>query len=226
MWKKMNNSRLESVIGYKFQDPNALTLALSHRSMGKNNNERLEFLGDSLLNLIIAEALCLRFPEAKEGELTRVRSSLVKGDTLAEVAVDFNLGDYLVLGEGERKSGGFRRASILADAVEAIIGAIYLESGMDVCRDCVLAWFKSRLNDVSMKDSGKDSKTRLQEYLQEKRYPLPIYNVIETTGESHSAVFVVECVVGRGVKNTKARASSKRNAEKLAAQKVLDALGL
>lgn len=135
------NDRLVARLGYTFKDKSLLKLALSHRSYGKQNNERVEFLGDSLLNFIIAEALFAKFPTAKEGQLTQLRANLVKGETLAEIAREFGLGDFLLLGEGELKSGGFRRASILADAVEALIGAIYLDSNssMPTCRERVLA---------------------------------------------------------------------------------------
>jgi len=218
------NKRLELALAYEFKDESLLERALSHRSVGPENNERLEFLGDSLLNLIIAEALFHKFPKAKEGDLTRLRANLVKGETLADVALEFNLGDYLLLGEGELKSGGFRRASILADAVEALIGAIYLESGMDVCRERVCAWFDSRLMMTSVEDVSKDSKTRLQEYLQKAKRPLPIYTVVETLGDSHCAEFIVECSVGNRYAKTKAKANSKRSAEKMAAQDMLNQL--
>lgn len=222
----MKTELLESLLGYVFDDHSQLILALTHRSAGKVNNERLEFLGDSLLNFIIGEKLCLDFPDAREGDLTRVRSSLVKGDTLAQIAIEFNLGDYLVLGEGERKSGGFRRVSILGDAVEAIIGAIYLEAGMDVCRSRVLAWFSSRLQSVAMSETGKDPKTRLQEFMQLKKKPLPVYTVVNTSGVSHSTEFFVECAVSIMKAPTVGQGSSKRVAEKEAAEKMLEILGL
>ena len=222
----MKTESLERLLGYQFKDCSQLVLALTHRSSGKNNNERLEFLGDSLLNFIIGEKLCVEFPEAREGDLTRVRSSLVKGDTLAEIAIEFSLGDYLVLGDGERKSGGFRRVSILGDAVEAIIGAIYLEAGMDICRDCVLRWFSTRLAGVAMAETGKDPKTRLQEFMQLKKKSLPTYQVIDTGGTSHSTEFTVECRVALSKPPTIGQGSSKRVAEKQAAEKMLKALGL
>ncbi len=218
-----NVKQFQSLIGYQFNDISLLETAVSHRSVGKNNNERLEFLGDSLLNCIIAEALFKKFEKAKEGDLSRLRSSLVKGDTLAEIAQQFNLGEYLLLGEGELKSGGFRRASILADAVEAIIGAVYIDSDMDTCRNVVLHWFAERLSAITLSNTEKDPKTRLQELLQEKKLPLPQYIVVETSGQAHAMEFVVECKID-GKKSSKAKSKSKRQAEKLAAQEMLGKL--
>lgn len=223
---KTKISQLSRALNYTFADVSLLEKALSHRSIGKENNERLEFLGDSLLNFFIGEDLYCRFPAASEGDLSRMRASLVKGETLAELATDFGLGDFLRLGEGELKSGGFRRASILADAVEALIGAIYLESGMDVCRQSVLEWFSSRLDALSLEDSIKDPKTRLQEYLQERHQPLPVYRVESQLGQAHSPEFKVSCDVGRAHDKTFAVSNSKRNAEKLAAADMLKKLGV
>lgn len=217
------NDRLLAHLGYTFKDTSLFDLALSHRSFGKQNNERLEFLGDSLLNFIIAEALFNKFPTAKEGQLTQLRANLVKGETLAEIAREFQLGDYLNLGEGELKSGGFRRASILADAVEALIGAIYLDSSrnMEQCRERVLAWYRSRLDAVQLQATAKDAKTRLQEYLQERKKSLPVYTVVLEGGDAHAREFTVECSVGALSKACTAKGSSKRIAEKLAAEKML-----
>ncbi|MEN0038666.1 MAG: ribonuclease III [Cellvibrio sp.] len=213
--------RLEQRLGYHFEDQRQLQLALTHRSHGAINNERLEFLGDSILNFIVGEALFKRFPEAREGQLSRLRSQMVKGDTLAELAREFELGECLVLGEGEMKSGGNRRDSILADSVEAIIGAIYLASGLDVCRERVLVWFAPRLNELGLDTSAKDSKSRLQEYLQAQRQPLPEYVVAEVGGEGHAQVFTIECRVVLAKKPTVATASSRREAEKQAAALML-----
>ncbi|WP_045860498.1 ribonuclease III [Teredinibacter purpureus] len=223
---KLNSARIESALGYQFQDPTLLYRALSHRSVGPKNNERLEFLGDSLLNFFIAEALFHKFPTAREGDLSRLRASLVKGETLAEIARDFQLGDYLQLGEGELKSGGFRRASILADAVEALLGAIYIESGMETCKTAVLRWFDTRLDLTSPAETAKDAKTRLQEYMQEHKKPLPRYEVVRCFGHSHSPEFEVSCDVGGAQKTTIAIAGSKRVAEKKAAEQMLLALGV
>ena len=213
--------RLEQRLGYHFDDQRQLHLALTHRSHGATNNERLEFLGDSILNFIIGEALFQRFPAAREGQLSRLRSQLVKGDTLAELAREFELGECLVLGEGELKSGGHRRDSILADSVEAIIGAIYLASGSDVCRERVLTWFAPRLDELSLDTSAKDSKSRLQEYMQAQRQPLPDYVVTNVGGEGHAQVFTIECRVAITKQPTSATASNRREAEKQAAALML-----
>lgn len=222
----MNSNRLFSRIGYRFSNQSLIELALSHRSVGKTNNERLEFLGDSLLSLIISERLFSQFPNVREGDLTRIRASLVKGETLAEVAREFDLGEYLKLGEGELKSGGFRRASILADALEAIIGAIYLDSDMETCKECVLAWFASRLDSLDPGEEGKDSKTRLQEFLQQRKEPLPEYIIVSVEGEAHAKEYVVQCSLSGRPETAKATSTSKRTAEKAAAAKVLVKLGL
>lgn len=222
----IQNDRLLARLGYTFNDISLFKLALSHRSVGKHNNERLEFLGDSLLNVIIAEALFNKFPTAKEGQLTQLRANLVKGETLAEIAREFELGECLLLGEGELKSGGYRRASILADAVEALIGAIYIDSGRDmsVCQERVLTWYKTRLEQVQLQASAKDAKTRLQEYLQERKQPLPDYTVLMEGGDAHAREFTVQCTVEGVAKGCKASGSSKRIAEKLAAEKMLNQL--
>ncbi len=216
--------RLEQRLGYSFQSQRQLQLALTHRSHSATNNERLEFLGDSILNLLIGEALYQKFPEAREGQMSRQRSQLVKGETLAQLAREFELGECLVLGEGELKSGGHRRDSILADAVEAIIGAIYLESGLDICRERVLAWYKDRLDALTLDTSAKDAKSRLQEYLQGQRQPLPEYRVTEVGGEGHAQIFTIECHVSLAAKPTQAQASSRREAEKQAAAAMLEIL--
>lgn len=218
--------RLEERLGYTFGQRRQLQLALTHRSHGASNNERLEFLGDSILNFIIGEALYQRLGEAREGQLSRLRSQLVKGDTLAELAREFALGEFLVLGEGELKSGGHRRDSILADAVEAIIGAIYLESGLDICRERVLAWYGERLSAITLDTSAKDAKSRLQEYLQAQRQPLPEYRVADVGGEGHAQVFTIECHVSLATQPTRAQASSRREAEKQAAAAMLRQLNI
>ncbi|WP_049629023.1 ribonuclease III [Cellvibrio sp. pealriver] len=218
--------RLEQRLGYHFQDKRQLQLALTHRSHGATNNERLEFLGDSILNFIVGEDLFTRFPEAREGQLSRLRSQLVKGETLAEIAREFELGECLILGEGELKSGGQQRDSILADSVEAIIGAIYVERGLDVCRERVLVWFAERLNKLSLNTSAKDSKSRLQEYLQAQRQPLPEYVVVQVGGEGHAQIFTIECRVVLSKQPTQATASNRREAEKQAATLMLTQLNI
>ena len=218
--------RLQRAIGYRFKDLNLLTLALTHRSFGGRNNERLEFLGDSVLNFIIAEYLYRRFEEAREGQLSRLRARMVKGVTLAEIAREFNLGEYLRLGSGELKSGGFRRESILADALESIIGAIYLDSGFDACTERVLSWFEQRLSVLNLKDTTKDAKTRLQEYLQARQLNLPRYEVISVQGEAHAQTFHVRCLVENLELPTEGTGSSRRVAEQKSAKKALAELGV
>lgn len=215
---------LIKALGHPFTKVELLDLALTHRSHSNQNNERLEFLGDSIVNFLIAEDLYHRFPEAREGQLSRLRARQVKGATLAEVAREFHLGDYLRLGSGELKSGGYRRDSILADALEAVIGAIYLDAGMTSARERVLAWFQPRLAQLSLKDTQKDPKTRLQEFLQSRQYALPRYDVVQVEGEAHSQVFTVECVVEQLDFRPLGIGSSRRHAEQQAAEKALDAL--
>jgi ribonuclease-3 len=211
-------------LGYQFVDEAKLSLALTHRSAAKTHNERLEFLGDAILGMIIAKELFSRFPDQAEGQLTRMRSSLVKGDTLAELAREFELGDLLLLGPGELKSGGFRRSSILADAVEAIIGSIYLEAGLETCEKLLLAWFDSRLQNLNPNKHPKDDKTRLQEYMQGRKLPLPDYQVVEITGKSHDQHFVVECNVEELAESFLGKGNSRRRAEQHAARQVLEKL--
>ena len=168
-----DTAALERALDYEFSDPGLLTTALTHRSAGSRNNERLEFLGDSIVNHIVAEALYQRFPAAREGDMSRMRASLVKGETLADMAREMDVGEHLLLGPGERKSGGYRRSSILADTLEALAGAILLDAGYERCRTCVLRWFDQRLQKLSSGSTDKEAKTRLQEYLQGRGNPLP-----------------------------------------------------
>ena len=210
--------QLYKKIGYTFAKPENLVLALTHRSANKKHNERLEFLGDAILGMIIAKELYQRFPAQPEGKLTRMRSNLVKGDTLAALAREFELGELLLLGPGELKSGGFRRDSILADAVEAIIGAIYLEAGLEVCEPIVLNWFTERMAELDPQAVSKDDKTRLQEYLQARKQPLPQYEVIDITGQSHEQIFYVECSVSGLAQATVGKGNSRRKAEQKAAR--------
>ena len=211
-------------IGYTFEDATNLEQALTHRSAGKNHNERLEFLGDAVLGMIIADELYKRFPDQPEGSLTRMRSSLVKGETLSAIGLEFELGSLLKLGPGELKSGGHRRASILEDAVEAIIGAIYLEAGIAKTQSLVLSWFAKRLDDIDPNVVHKDSKTRLQEYLQGRKLPLPSYTVVDIKGKDHQQTFVVECQVKNIKQPVVAQGSSRRKAEQDAAKQVLELL--
>lgn len=221
-----SNKALERLIGYSFNDESLLILALTHRSVGANNNERLEFLGDSILNFIIAEDLFRRFPKAREGQLSRLRAQLVKGVTLAEIAKEFGLGDYLLLGSGELKSGGFRRESILADAVESIIGAIFNDAGFEAAKERVLHWYSERLEGLTLQDTQKDPKTRLQEFLQSRQQALPDYEVVTVEGEAHAQTFYVECNIVMLKQKSRGSGSSRRVAEQKAARAALTALGL
>ncbi|RTR05984.1 ribonuclease III [Halomonas nitroreducens] len=208
-------------IGHDFAQPDLLELAMTHRSYGGRNNERLEFLGDSIVNFVIAEDLFQRFPQAREGQLSRLRARLVKGQTLAELAREMAFGECLRLGSGEMKSGGHRRDSILADAVEAVIGAIYLDAGMDTARSRVLAWYAERLEAINLQDTQKDPKTRLQEFLQSRQVALPRYEVVSVEGEAHAQTFTVECHVEMLEEHTLGIGSSRRHAEQQAAQQAL-----
>ena len=216
-----NLARLTKKLGYEFNKPALLIQALTHRSAKGNHNERLEFLGDSILGFVIAEALYDQFPKHDEGDLTRMRSSLVKGVTLAEVARDFDLGECLILGPGELKSGGHRRESILEDAIEAIIGAVYLDSDIETCKALILSWFEKRLTKIKPGNEQKDPKTRLQEFLQGRKIPLPNYEVIDTKGQSHNQEFTVRCQTSFIKEIVVAKGTSRRKAEQAAAQQIL-----
>ena len=213
--------QLEITIGYAFQNLSLLEQALTHRSFGPVHNERLEFLGDSILGMIIAKKLYEMFPRNPEGDLTRMRSSLVRETTLAELAREFGLGNCLRLGPGELKTGGARRDSLLADAVESVIAAMYLDE-FDTVRQIVLSWFESRLKTINPKVNQKDPKSSLQELLQSQHKPLPQYKVVNISGTDNDQVFTVEvCVEGVSEKFS-GKGSSKRRAEQVAAQHLLD----
>lgn len=220
--------RLLEALGYQFRDPVWLELALTHRSVsGARNNERLEFLGDSILNFVVADFLYQHFPAENEGRLSRLRARLVKQETLADVARDLQLGDYLKLGAGELKSGGFRRESILADTVEAVLGAIYRDcQDMHLCAGLVQAWFGERLSGVGRETVLKDSKSRLQEFLQGRRLGLPVYTVVSIQGEAHNQFFHVSCEVPGLAETTQGRGVSRRYAEQEAAAQALLQLGI
>jgi len=213
---------LQRALAYEFSDPVLLSLALTHRSVGKKNNERLEFLGDSILNHVVAETLYKNFPDADEGDMSRMRAALVKGDTLAEVARALKLGDYLLLGPGERKSGGHRRGSILADALEAVLGAILCDSNAQQCKACVLRLLQSRFDELGAKPTPKDPKTELQEYLQGRHKPLPSYELLDTNGDDHNLMFRVNCNLAKPALSVQGRGSSRRKAEQAAAQSALE----
>jgi ribonuclease-3 len=212
-------------LNYTFNNPSLLEDALSHRSFrGNKNNERLEFLGDSILNFIIAAALFRKYPTASEGELSRLRASLVRGETLAALAQEFMLGKYLRLGAGELKSGGSQRISILADAMEAVVGAIYLDSDMAICEQCILNWYADRLSNFAELPDLKDPKTRLQEYLQAHKFPLPNYEILSIEGVQHAQTFSVKCSVEGMAQSAIGLGTSRRRAEQEAAQKILELL--
>ncbi|NKF50951.1 ribonuclease III [Shewanella sp. WXL01] len=217
-----NLSRLSRTLGYEFSNIDLLKQALTHRSASNKHNERLEFLGDAILQVVISDALYHQFPKVTEGDLSRMRSTLVKGETLTEIAKEFKLGDYLFLGPGELKSGGFRRESILADAVEAVIGAMYLDADIDTCRKLLLNWYKKRLQEIKPGVNQKDPKTLLQEHLQGFKKPLPEYQVVNVQGEAHNQTFTVECRVQELDGAVTGIASSRRKAEQLAAAQVLE----
>lgn len=212
-------------LSYRFARPELLGEALTHRSAGRLNNERLEFLGDAVLNFLIAEALFRRVPAANEGDLSRLRANLVRRETLAEIAGEMSLGESLVLGPGELKSGGFRRNSILADALEAVIGAVYLDGGFDACAALVERLFASRLESLPSTESLKDPKTRLQEFLQGRQMPLPAYRLESEAGEPHKRVFHVTCDIEGLAEPVRASGRSRRAAEQEAARLALEALG-
>lgn len=212
--------RLQARLGYVFDDQGLLEQALSHRSSNrKKNYERLEFLGDACLDLIISEQLYQLFPDASEGQLTRMRASLVQGKTLALIATQLDLGPCLFLGSGEMKSGGFRRESILADVLESILGAIYLESGLEAAQQFVLTHWQQRLQDISPDMVEKDPKTRLQEYLQGHKLPLPVYSVLSVKGMAPKEEFTVVCELQH--QQFQSVGGSRRKAEQLAASQAL-----
>jgi ribonuclease-3 len=205
-------------LGHVFAQPQLLERALTHRSYAPEHNERLEFLGDSVLGCVIAKHLYASYPQLNEGDLSRLRSNLIKEETLAGLAQQLDLGSYLKLGEGERKSGGFRRPSILADAMEALFGAVLLDSGFEAAEKVVLGLFVPYLQKVDVLTLGKDPKTLLQEHLQARRIPLPAYSVVEIQGEAHAQSFQVECAIPALKIISRGEGSSRRNAEQQAAQ--------
>lgn len=217
----MQLERLQKKLGYQFETLDYLTQALTHRSAASKNNERLEFLGDSILNFTIGKALYDKFPKADEGELSRMRAALVREQTLAVIARQFELGEYLKLGAGELKSGGFRRESILSDCVEAIIAAIYLDKGMKRAMERIYAWYETFLAEITPGEAQKDPKTRLQEFLQGRKLPLPEYEVIDIKGEAHNQTFKVTCKVQGIDEIFTGQGTSRRKAEQNVAEKVL-----
>ena len=218
--------KLQKILGYTFVKKDLLIQALTHRSANSRHNERLEFLGDSILSFVIANALYHCFPYVNEGDMSRMRATLVRGHTLAKIAHEFDLGEYLQLGQGELKSGGFRRESILANTVEAIIGSIFLDSNLKTTEDLILKWYKKRLKAINPSDTQKDPKTRLQEYLQSKHLPLPSYLVEQVYGEAHNQLFTIYCEISGINEKLIGIGSSRRKAEQEAAQNALIKLGI
>jgi len=214
----------DAALDYTFEDNGLLEQALTHRSAGNQNNERLEFLGDGVLNFIVAARLYAVFPDAPEGDLSRLRARLVRKETLASVAEEVGLGAHLVLGSGELKSGGHRRASILADALEAVVGAVYLDGGFDACEELVSRWFARRISDLPPAEELKDAKTRLQEYLQARQLQLPEYRLLTTSGADHQRRFTVSCRIPGLDLECAGVGTSRRKAEQAAAEASLERL--
>lgn len=222
--------KLARKLGLSFKDPSVFKRALTHRSAHSDNNERLEFLGDAVLGFVIAERLFQKFTTADEGVLSRLRATLVNQTALATIARTMNLGDYLILGSGELKSGGYRRDSILSDAMEAIMGALLLDQGMDVCRQWILSLFNEQIEGLSVVDWKKDPKTRLQEAMQARGLELPAYALKSVAGQAHDQSFIVECKVSLTNETCDGTGSSRKRAEQASAEKMLamlvEALGL
>lgn len=215
-------AKLYQALGYQFQQEDLLTLALTHRSFsGSRNNERLEFLGDSILNFVIGKALFDKFPHLREGQLSRMRSALVREEALAELGNRFALDRFVKVGPGELKTGGRRRASLIADATEAIIGALFEEAGFEICRERVLSWYAETLDTLRPVDNVKDNKTRLQEALQAARRPLPVYEVLDVQVNNHQRRFAVTCTLSDVGEHFEGEGDSRRQAEQVAAGRAL-----
>jgi len=206
---------------YSFNNIELLNEALTHRSYAAKNNERLEFLGDGILNFVIAHELFKLYPDVQEGDLSRLRANLVNRESLAEIANQLNLGEVIKLGSGELKSGGFRRPSILADAVESILGAVYSDAGFNSCRDLIVRLYASRLASPTDLQSLKDPKTRLQELVQSRRLALPDYQVVNVRGHAHAQTFHVKCTIEQMNINVNGEGKSRRKAEQAAAEKAI-----
>jgi len=216
---KERQASLSRIIHYIFNDPSFMIMALTHRSFSSQHNERLEFLGDSVLSFLIANELYKRFPRIDEGDLSRLRAQLVKESSLSTIATSMGLGDFIRLGEGELKSAGWRRPSILADTFESIIGAVYLDGGIKPTHEFVLRFFETQLNEIDPKLIQKDPKTLLQELLQSKKSDLPIYTVVSIEGEAHSQTFTIECQIKKSNIKTQGVGNSRRVAEQEAASR-------
>lgn len=218
----MNLEGFSVLIGHRFSDSALLQRALTHRSYSAENNERLEFLGDSVVNCAVALELYRKFPQLSEGDLSRLRASLVSQPSLAAVAQHYQFGELLLLGEGEVKSGGARRPSMLADAVEAVIGAVFIDAGFDCAHAVVRALFSSMLDTIDPRTTGKDPKTLLQEHLQGRHIPLPQYTVVAVRGEAHEQLFEVECVIMELDIRSLGEGQTRRNAEQNAARRAYE----
>ena len=217
----MAYSTLSKILKYQFNDKELLRQALTHRSVSRKNNERLEYLGDSIVNFVVAEILFKQFENTPEGQLSRMRANLVKKESLAQIAKQLQLGDYLHLGGGELKSGGYRRESILADTLEALIAAIYLDANLEICKNTITHWFTEKLTTISSNDSHKDAKTELQEYLQARKLPLPIYKIIKTIGDEHNQIFYISCQIPGIERQTFGQGENHRRGEQIAAAQLL-----
>lgn len=216
--------RLCRKLQYAFKNQAFLQQALTHRSASHANNERFEFLGDAILSFTIASTLFERFPNESEGQLSRLRAHLVKGEMLAKIGLELDLGDYLHLGQGELKSGGFRRESILADAMEALFAAVYLDGGIAAAQHVILHLYSTLLNDPDLNNNLKDAKTQLQEYLQAHKYALPKYTLTHVDGEEHDQVFYILCAIPSLGKTAKGQGDTRRKAEQDAAQLLLTSI--
>ena len=217
---------LRDRIGHAFADPALLAQALTHRSAAPVHNERLEFLGDGVVNLVAAEALFQRWPKADEGVLTRARAELVREASLAAIARELQLGERLTMGPGDMKSGGHRRDSILADALEAVVAAIYIDAGFEACRSVVMPWFEASLAALPVGRPEKDAKTRLQEWLQGRQRPLPLYELVSESGDDHAKLFLARCTTLDPPLTADGEGTSRRNAEQVAAAALLDKLDI
>ena len=215
------NLHIRNVLGHEFSDAELLNKALTHRSFSRNHNERLEFLGDALLGMFIADALFAKFPEAAESDLTRLRSSLVNKETLARLARQLDLGSHIKFGIGEHKSGGWQKKSLLSNAMEALIGAVYLDSDLENCRSFILALYACLLDELTIENIPKDPKSELQEYLQANKKSLPAYHVIAEEGEAHNRMFTIECRIDGIAGPVVAKGRNKRDAEQAAANAAL-----
>ena len=222
---KISSEQLSKALGYGFADNSLLDQALTHRSVGGKHNERLEYLGDAILGFVTADVLFHRFPDADEGQLSRLRASLVKRDTLAAIAQELEISKYLRMGAGELRSGGHHRSSTLADAFEAILGAAYLDGGYDAARQMLINLFAGRYEKLDLQSVSKDPKTQLQEQMQAVKRPLPVYEILKISGDQHNQEFRVSCLLEDSEQKTEGKGSSRRRAEQDAAALMLKRIG-